>query len=168
MDERTTLRADLKKIEAVVFDFDGVFTDNRVLVFDDGLEAVICNRSDGFGISRLRRLGIDMLILSTETNPVVTKRAQKLKLPVIQSVDDKLSTITAWSKENSIQMKHIAYLGNDINDKDCLECVGMPVVVADAMPEVKPLAQVILQKTGGNGAVREFCDMLWQVYQKGK
>lgn len=163
-----TPKIDLNEIEAVVFDFDGVFTDNRVFVFEDGKEAVVCNRSDGLGISRLRRMGIEMLILSTETNPVVTKRAQKLKLPVMQSVDDKLSAITAWSKENGIPMKHIAYLGNDINDRYCLENVGMAVVVSDAMPEVKPLAQIILKKAGGNGAVREFCDMIWQVYKKGK
>lgn len=168
MGEKATLRTDLKKIEAVVFDFDGVFTDNRVLVFDEGAEAVICNRSDGFGISSLRRMRIEMLILSIEINQVVTKRAEKLGLPVIKSVKDKLPTLLARAKEKGILVEHIAYLGNDINDRDCLECVGTPVIVADAMPEVKPLAQIILQKSGGNGTVREFCDMLWQAYQKGK
>jgi N-acylneuraminate cytidylyltransferase len=168
MDRAKSLKTDLMKIEAVVFDFDGIFTDNRVFVFEDGSEAVVCSRSDGLGISRLRCLGIEMLILSTETNPVVTKRAQKLNLPVIQSVEDKLPVLSAWAKEKKILMERIAYLGNDINDRDCLKKVGMPVVVADAMPEVKLLARVILEKAGGKGAVREFCDALWQAKQKGK
>ena len=167
MDLTNSLKKDLMKIEAVVFDFDGVFTDNRVIVFQDGNEAVVCNRSDGLGISRLRNLGIEMLILSTETNPVVTQRAYKLNLPVIQSVEDKLLVLVEWAKQKKILMDHIAFLGNDINDQICLERVGMPVLVADAMPEVKPLAKVILKKDGGKGAVREFCDMLWQAKQKG-
>jgi len=167
MDRTKSLKTDLMKIEAVVFDFDGVFTDNRVFVFQDGCEAVVCSRADGLGISRLRHLGIEMLILSTEINPVVTQRANKLNLPVIQSVEDKLHVLTKWAKEKKILMDHIAFLGNDINDQICLEKVGMPVVVADAMPEVKSLARLILKKEGGKGAVREFCDMLWQAKQKG-
>ena len=167
MDRTIRLKTDLKKIEAVVFDFDGVFTDNRVFVFQDGYEAVVCNRADGFGINRLRHLGIEMLILSTEINPVVTQRAHKLNLPVIQSVEDKLVVLLEWAKRKKIRMEHIAFLGNDINDQTCLEKVGMPVVVADAMPEVKPFARIILKKDGGKGAVREFCDRLWQAKKKG-
>lgn len=167
MDREKSLKTDLKKIEAVVFDFDGVFTDNRVFVFQDGYEAVVCSRADGLGINRLRHLGIKMLILSTEINPVVTQRAHKLNLPVIQSVDDKLVVLIEWAKEKKMLMEHIAFLGNDINDQTCLEKVGIPVVVADAMPEVKHLARLILKKAGGKGAVREFCDMLWQAKQKG-
>lgn len=162
------LKADLIKINAVVFDFDGIFTNNLVFVFKDGSEAVVCNRSDGLGLSRLRRLGVDMLILSTETNPVVSKRAEKLKLPVIQSVQDKLSELLDYSKKKQWNLENVAYLGNDINDRDCLEAVGMPVVVSDAMPEIKPFARVILQNAGGKGAVREFCDMLYHAKQKGK
>ena len=167
MDRDTSLKIDLRKIKAVVFDFDGVFTDNRVFVFQDGFEAVVCSRADGLGIGRLRRLSIEMLIVSTETNPIVTQRARKLNLPVIQSVEDKLLVLSAWAKEKKILMDHVAFLGNDINDQTCLETVGMPVVVADAMPEVAHLARVILKKDGGKGAVREFCDMLWQAKQKG-
>ena len=161
------IQADLRRIKGIVFDFDGVFTDNQVFVFEDGSEAVVCSRSDGLGISRVRRLGIEMVIISTETNPVVTKRAQKLKLPVMQSVDDKLAAVKAWSKQNQIEMKCIAYLGNDINDQDCLQHVGLPVVVADAMPEIIPFARLILREKGGKGAVRELCDMLWQAHHKG-
>jgi YrbI family 3-deoxy-D-manno-octulosonate 8-phosphate phosphatase len=158
---------DMRKIKAVVFDFDGVFTDNRVYVFEDGKEAVVCHRSDGMGIGRLKKLGIEMLVLSTETNPVVTKRARKLKLPVIQSSEDKLSALRAWSEKKRISLASLAYLGNDINDLDCLKSVGLPVVVADAMPEVLPHAAIVLRKAGGKGAVRELCDMIFNAVGEG-
>lgn len=158
----------LKTIRAVVFDFDGVFTDNRVFVSEDGSESVACNRSDGLGISRLRTIGIEMLILSTETNPVVSQRAEKLKLPVIQSVEDKLSVLIAWSEKNNIPVDQIAYVGNDINDKDCLQTAGLSAVVADAFDEIRPFAKIILNKKGGQGAVREFCDLVWKAHQKGE
>jgi 3-deoxy-D-manno-octulosonate 8-phosphate phosphatase (KDO 8-P phosphatase) len=160
------IREKLLSIQAVIFDFDGVFTNNKVIVFENGMEAVLCSRADGFGISRLRKLKMHMLILSTEVNPVVTKRAEKLKLQVIQAVDDKIKVLKDWANEINIKLDKIAYLGNDINDKECLKQVGLPVIVADAMPEVIPYATLVLRNNGGEGAVREFCDMIWFVNQK--
>ena len=152
---------ELRDVEAVIFDFDGVFTDNRVVVFEDGREAVVCNRGDGLGLERLRSLGIPMVIMSTETNPVVSRRAEKLRLPVYQGLSDKAATLKKFAADEGLDLSRIAYVGNDINDAGCLEIVGMPVVVADAMLEVKSLARIVLKKKGGQGAVREFCDMLW-------
>lgn len=147
-------------IKLVVFDFDGVFTDNRVIVSEDGKESVICNRSDGIGLSMLRKQGIEMIILSTEKNKVVEHRAKKLQLECHYNIDNKLKYLKLLLKQKGISLKNTAFLGNDINDYDCLKNVGLPVVVADAFPEVKKIAKIILTKKGGEGAVREFCELL--------
>lgn len=147
-------------IELVIFDFDGVFTDNRVLVLEDGREAVFCNRSDGLGIERARAAGINMMVLSKETNPVVGARCRKLKLDYIQGCDDKAGRLQQLAKERAVSFERIAYLGNDINDLPCLKLVGLPACVADAYPEIVPHCLLRMQRPGGRGAVREFCDYL--------
>ena len=151
----------LKDIKAVVFDFDGVFTDNRVLISEDGVEHVICTRADGLGLERLKRLKIPMAIISSETNLVVAKRAKKLGLPAYHGLSDKTVALKSFVEELTIDLKQVAYLGNDINDEDCLKMVGVPVIVADSVSEIRPLAKIILSKNGGDGAVRELCDMIW-------
>lgn len=158
MDQR--LREAARNIELVVFDFDGVFTDNRVLVMEDGREAVLCNRSDGLGIEIARAAGLKMLVLSKEANPVVGARCRKLKLEYIQSCDDKAERLTELVQKRGLEWRHVAYLGNDINDSPCLELVGLPACVADAYPAVKQQSMYITEKRGGEGAVREFCDFI--------
>ena len=148
----------MKQIRLVVFDFDGVFTDNRVMVSEDGRESVVCCRSDGLGLTRLREAGIEGLILSTEVNLVVKVRARKLGLPCLHGVKEKLDALRKEAARRKVPLKHVAYVGNDINDAACLRAVGLPVVVADAWPEVVPLARWVLKRRGGEGAVREFCD----------
>lgn len=151
----------IKNIQLLVFDFDGVFTNNKVIVSESGEESVICDRSDGIGLAMLRSLGIEMIILSTESNKVVTKRAEKLKIQCRQGIPDKLVELHSIAMEYNISLDRMAYLGNDINDLDCLKAVGLPVVVADAYPQVKEIATLILKKNGGDGAVREFCEFLY-------
>ena len=155
---------DIKNIKAIIFDFDGVFTDNRVIVYEDGKESVICNRSDGFGLEMVRSLGIPMKIISTEENPVVAHRAKKLKLPVSHGVDDKLAELTKYSNETNIQISDFAYVGNDINDLQCMKKVGFPVAVADAVEDIKLISTLILNKKGGDGAVRELCELIYKSY----
>ena len=149
-----------KNIKLVVFDFDGVFTDNRVLTLEDGTEGVFCNRSDGFGISLLKKNNIHYVVISKERNPVVSVRCAKLKIPCIQCVDDKLAVLKEKSAQWAIPLEQIAYLGNDINDVECLKAVGLPAVVADAYPPILKYAKYITKTPGGYGAVREFCDFL--------
>ncbi len=149
-----------KQIKFVIFDFDGVFTDNRVYVSQDGSESVSCCRSDGLGLRRLDDVGIQYCIVSTETNPIVTMRAKKLNIPVTQGHDDKLSVVRRLVAEKGFEMSNVAYVGNDINDKQCLEEVGLPIVVADAYPEVISISQYQTQRLGGHGAVREVCDLI--------
>jgi YrbI family 3-deoxy-D-manno-octulosonate 8-phosphate phosphatase len=146
--------------DAVVTDFDGVHTDNRVHINEDGSESVLAHRGDGMGVSLLRAAGIPVLILSTETNPVVSARAKKLRVDVQQGVTDKASALRDWAASVDIPLSRIAYLGNDVNDLGCLDIVGWPVVVADAHPDVLPAARVVLSRDGGDGAVRELTDLL--------
>jgi YrbI family 3-deoxy-D-manno-octulosonate 8-phosphate phosphatase len=148
------------KISLVVFDFDGVMTDNGVWLDQNGMELVRCDRSDGLGISQLHELGVAMLVLSTEANPVVAARCAKLKLPVQQGISDKGVRLREILRERAIDAENVAYIGNDVNDSDCLRMVGTAVVVKDAHPDVVPLADHVLERPGGHGAVREFCDLL--------
>jgi YrbI family 3-deoxy-D-manno-octulosonate 8-phosphate phosphatase len=150
----------VRNIKMVVFDFDGVFTDNRVLVFDNGREGVLCFRGDGIGISSLKKVGIKTLVISTEINPVVGFRCRKLNIPYVQAVEDKLSILKKETKKQGIAFAQIAYLGNDVNDIDCLKKVGLAVCVADAHPKVHKVCHYITELPGGYGAVREFCDFL--------
>ncbi len=166
MSEDLELSSVLRRIRLVVFDFDGVFTDNRVLVLEDGTEAVMCHRSDGLGLEAVRETGVQLLVISKEKNSVVGARCSKLRLPCIQGCDDKLTRLREETERLGIAMRDVAYMGNDINDVACLEAVGMPVCVADAYPEAKRLAKIVTEKKGGQGAVREFCDLLIQIKSK--
>jgi N-acylneuraminate cytidylyltransferase len=147
-------------IDLVVFDFDGVFTDNRVLVFSDGQEAVTCDRGDGLGISRLRGLGIPIVVLSTEANPVVAARCQKLELECLQGVNDKLAALRRIANERGAALSNTIYVGNDVNDLPCLKAAGCAVVPADTHPGVRPHAHFALTCAGGRGAIRELCDLI--------
>ncbi len=150
-------------VRAVVTDFDGVHTDDTALVDSEGREFVRVSREDGMGVSLLRRAGIPMLILSTETNPVVRARAEKLRVPVLQGIDDKQAALADWAAENGIALTDIAYLGNDVNDVSAMRSVGWPVAVADAHPMVRSEARVVLRAAGGQGAVRELIERVLQV-----
>jgi 3-deoxy-D-manno-octulosonate 8-phosphate phosphatase (KDO 8-P phosphatase) len=156
----TALVAALVRVRLVVFDFDGVFTDNTVYVSQDGTESVRCWRGDGLGLRRLDRVGISYLILSTETNAVVSARAVKLKSRCIHSVVDKLAELRRVCSEVGVALDEVAFVGNDINDLACLRAVGLPVAVADAHPDVLDAVVYVTQTAGGRGAVREVCDLL--------
>jgi len=147
-------------LKAVIMDFDGVHTDNRVIINQDGTEAVICDRGDGFGIEMLRKQNMRLLILSKEQNIVVAKRAEKLKIEVIHGVDDKVSILESWLKENKLTWSEIAYIGNDLNDIGCIEKSGMGFCPSDSHPKVKEMSDVILSRDGGKGAIREMSDIL--------
>jgi YrbI family 3-deoxy-D-manno-octulosonate 8-phosphate phosphatase len=147
-------------VELVVFDFDGVMTDNTVTVTDTGSEAVRCHRGDGWGIARLREAEVSMMVLSTEANPVVAARCTKLGLPCHQGVGDKAAHLATFLREQQIPSANVVYVGNDVNDLSCLRLVGYPVAVADAHPAVLAASRLVLTQRGGHGAVREFCDRL--------
>ena len=155
----TDVAALLARVRFVAFDFDGVFTDNRVWVNEQGDETLAFSRSDGLGLRRLEEVGVRPLIVSMEQNPIVGARAQKLRAECVQGVEDKLAVLRERAGD---ELEDVAYVGNDINDAECLRAVGLPVVPADAWPEVRPLARLVLSRTGGNGCVRELCDAIWE------
>jgi YrbI family 3-deoxy-D-manno-octulosonate 8-phosphate phosphatase len=148
------------RIAALVLDFDGVLTDNRVLVTSEGREGVFCNRSDGLGLGQLRDAGLPMLILSKERDPVVDVRARKLKIESITGADDKLAVLQKWLADRSIDPSDVVYVGNDVNDLDCIAYVGCGVAVSDAHSSVRAAAKIVLHSGGGVGAVRELTDMI--------
>lgn len=159
---------ELPNVRAIVFDFDGVFTNNKVYVSQDGHESVQCDRGDGLGIDFLRKavsrklLTDDIFILSKETNQVVLARAAKLKLRCIHGVDDKLEFLESHIKQkhNESGLDNIIYLGNDLNDLPVIRRAGFSVVPSDAHEIIRRQASVILPENGGNGFVRDFVEIL--------
>jgi YrbI family 3-deoxy-D-manno-octulosonate 8-phosphate phosphatase len=151
---------DLAAIRLVLTDFDGVLTDNRVLVDQDGREAVFCNRADGLGCDLLRAAGIEVLIVSTETNPVVAARARKLRVGVLQAVDDKAAAVAGLLAERGLRPEEALFIGNDVNDLGALTTVGVAVCPADAHADVRAVAAHVTGAVGGSGVLREVTDLL--------
>jgi N-acylneuraminate cytidylyltransferase len=149
-----------ESLDLIAFDFDGVMTDNGVLLSENGTESVSCSRADGLGIDLLRRTGVPLIVLSTERNAVVALRAQKLGLQCFSGVGDKSAFLADYLASNGYRAERVVYVGNDVNDSGCLRQVGIPVVVADAHGDVVPLARLQLTKKGGRGAVRELADLI--------
>ncbi len=145
-------------VDAVVTDFDGVHTDDTALVSQDGKESVRVSRSDGLGAERLRRAGVPLLIVSKETNPVVRARAAKIGAEVLAGIEHKTEVVRDWLKCRGVAPARAAYLGNDVNDLGPMSIVGWPIAVADAHPDVRRAARLVLSRAGGQGAVRELCD----------
>jgi YrbI family 3-deoxy-D-manno-octulosonate 8-phosphate phosphatase len=151
-----------ENVTAVVFDFDGVLTDNRVWVFEDGREAVCCNRADGLAFDEFRRRGFPAYILSTETNPVVAARARKLQVPVVQGSSDKAKSLQTLFASERWSPATVLYVGNDLNDLSAMALCGFPVAVADAHPRVKAIAGHVLETAGGGGVAREIARLLFR------
>ncbi|MFF4956697.1 cytidylyltransferase domain-containing protein [Streptomyces sp. NPDC001222] len=147
-------------IDAVVLDFDGTQTDDRVLIDSDGHEFVSVHRGDGLGIAALRKSGLTMLILSTEQNPVVAARARKLKIPVLHGIDRKDLALKQWCEEQGIAPERVLYVGNDVNDLPCFALVGWPVAVASAHDVVRGAARAVTTLPGGDGAIREIASWI--------
>ncbi|WP_030679295.1 acylneuraminate cytidylyltransferase [Streptomyces rimosus] len=147
-------------IDAVVLDFDGTQTDDRVLVDSDGREIVAVHRGDGLGIAALRKAELKLLILSTEVNPVVAARANKLRLPVLHGIDRKDLALKQWCEEQGIAPERVLYVGNDVNDLPCFGLVGWPVAVASAHDVVRGAARAVTSTPGGSGAIREIASWL--------
>jgi len=147
-------------IDLIAYDFDGVMTDNRAVVLQDGTEGVVVNRADGLGVSRLRELGIPQLIITTEANPVVKARAAKLQIEVIAACKDKKIALKSYCEQKGYDLKRVIYIGNDLNDLELMKAVGFPVAPADAHPEVKAVARLLTLAKGGEGIIRELADLI--------
>ena len=150
----------LGNINLYVYDFDGVMTDNKVYLQQNGNEVVQVNRADGLGISEITNLGIEQIIISTEKNSVVTVRAAKLGIPCLQGIDDKKGSLIKHCNNNTINLSNVAYIGNDINDLEVMKIVGKTLCPADAHNDIKRISDYILKTKGGNGVIRELLDLI--------
>lgn len=145
---------------AIVFDFDGVMTDDRVFVDQDGRESVVCSRRDGMGIEMLRAMGMPMVVISKEVNGVVAARCRKLRLDVHHGIENKLELLRSWLEEHGLDARDCLFVGNDINDLECMRHVGMSAAPRDAHPAALAVATVVLDADGGRGAVRALADAI--------
>ncbi len=150
----------LSRIELLLLDFDGVLTDNRVHVDQHGTESVTCHRGDGWGIARLREAGVQVAVVSTETNPVVAARCRKLRIACHHGVEDKRELVGRLIREAHLLPSEVAFVGNDVNDLGAMEQVGLAIAVADATPAALAAARWITERCGGDGAVREVADAI--------
>ena len=157
------LSISLDKIHAFIFDFDGVLTNNLVIVNQNGSESVICSRSDGLAFDVLRKLQKPIYILSTEKNQVVAARAEKLKVQVLQGVDNKSDIVKQLADKQKFNLENILYVGNDINDLEVMKLVGTTFCPADAYSSIKEISQFILSSKGGEGVAHEIFDKLTQI-----
>jgi YrbI family 3-deoxy-D-manno-octulosonate 8-phosphate phosphatase len=150
----------IRALRFAAFDFDGVFTDNGVWVSGSGEEIVRCSRLDGIGLDALRRIGIGLAVVSSEVHPVVGARCEKLRLRCVQACRDKVAAVRMLASDLGSDLGRTAFVGNDINDLEVLEAVGLPVIVADAHPSLAGRGFLQTARGGGHGAVREFCDLV--------
>ena len=155
-----------KNIHTIVFDFDGVFTDNKVWVDQNGIELVCCNRGDGLGFDllrgfiKLKKWNLNYFILSKENNPVVSTRANKMQVSCVQSISDKNKYLTSYLMQNNLDSKGLIYLGNDLNDLKPIHLAGFSVAPSDSHPIILANVDLVLLKKGGDGFVREFIELL--------
>jgi len=157
-----------KKIKLLAMDFDGVMTDGYVYVDENGVESVRCSRKDGLGVEMLQKTGIEMAVLSKEQNPVVLQRCKKLGIPCINNIYDgsgKLALLKNLAARKGIGLDEVAYMGDDLNDRDVLEKVGLAITVADGHEEIKKICHYVTAAKGGEHAVREICEKILKVYK---
>jgi len=146
------------EIDVFIFDFDGVLTNNLVHLDQYGTEWVSCSRADGLAFDVLHQLNKPTYIVSTEKNPIVTARAKKLKVPVLQGINNKTDALTTLTETNGFDLSRVLYVGNDLNDFHVMQICGYAICPADAHPRIKQLATVVLLCNGGRGVVRELLE----------
>jgi len=161
-------KININDIQLIVYDFDGVMTNNTAILSEDGRESVLVNRSDGLAVSMLRRSGVRQLILSTERVNLTRMRAKKLKIPVLSSTSNKKHTLTIYCKKKRVNLKNVMFVGNDINDLEVVKMVGYPIAPIDAYRAVKENAVMIIKAKGGEGVIRELYDILKGELEHGK
>lgn len=146
-------------IKLIVYDFDGVMTDNKFYLDQLGNELVQLSRADGLAIAEFKKLNIQQIIISTEKNPVVSKRANKLKIKCLQGIEDKKQALLQFCKKYNFDLKNVAYVGNDINDEEVMKIVAFRFCPLDSHKSIKSIANNVLNAKGGDGVIRELLDL---------
>ena len=144
------------KLPKIIFtDFDGCLTDDRVWLNQDGEEFVAANRKDGLAVKRLKNLGIQVVIASTETNKVVLARGNKMGVEVLQGLEDKAEAIEQYLKQKNLTWNDVWYIGNDLNDLGAIERANLSLSPADAVKKVRKTVDIVLKTNGGKGILSE-------------
>jgi len=150
-----------KKFDLIVYDFDGVLTNNKFYLNQDGVESVQLNRSDGLAISLIKKLGYRQFIFSSEENEVVKKRAEKLKIEVYAGINNKKEKLKSLIINNKLDFDKIIYVGNDINDLEAMKLCGFRVCPYDSHKKIKEISNHKLPIKGGEGVVRYLFDIFF-------
>ena len=151
------------KIPKIIFtDFDGCLTDDRVWLNQEGEEFVAANRKDGLAVKRLKNLGIQVVIASTETNKVVLARGNKMGVDVLQGLADKAEAIEQYLEQKNLSWNDIWYIGNDVNDLGAIERSNLSICPADAVKKVRKSVDVVLKTKGGYGILSEIATLMEQ------
>lgn len=145
---------------AIFFDFDGVFTDNKVYSSSDGIEFIRCCKYDSMGLSQLKLRKFRMYVVSSESDLSVQKRCEKLEIECHINVVKKTSKLQDIADRDGLDLEKCMFVGNDINDLDAMRLVGLKVCVADGHDSIRRVSDLVLDRNGGNGAIRELCDRL--------
>ncbi len=159
------LKNKLSRVKLLALDFDGVLTDGYVYVTQDGRESVRCSRKDGLGIELLKKAGLNVVVLSKETNLVVKTRCRKLKIECWQGISagfDKTEILKEILKAKNLYPEEVCYVGDDINDIDVIKYVGIGIAVADSHILVKKAADYVTKAAGGHHAVREVVELIFE------
>ena len=143
-------------IDLIALDFDGVLTDNKVLVDEHGNESSIANRGDGLVISSLIKKDFKIVVISTEKNQIVKHRCKKLGVECHYGIENKLNELKKICNNRDIDLMKVIYIGNDLNDKEVMGNVGYPMCPSDAHQEIKDISKIVFDTSGGNGVMREF------------
>ena len=154
------LKKRISGLRLIATDFDGVWTDGKVIFAQDGKESVVCSRKDTLRIKEIKKLGIPIYVISKEGNPVVTKRCEKMEVTCWQGIDDKLTLLKKLIEQEGVKSDEVMYVGDDINDLPCLQFVGLPMTVADGHPDCRGVAAYVTSRNGGDHAMREIFDLI--------
>ena len=154
----------LRRIKLLSLDVDGILTDGGIYYADDGNSFRKFNAKDGVGVNRLMKTGIDVVIISAGAPGAIEHRARRMGIKhVFTDVGDKLSVLRELSDRLGIEMADVAHMGDDVIDLEIMEAVGFSFTASDAVDEVLDYADIITKNKGGEGAVREVCDLLLRV-----
>lgn len=150
-----------KNIKMLVLDVDGILSNGQIIYDANGVETKAFNVQDGFGIKRLQQFGIAVAIITGRKSQIVANRAKELGIELlVQGREDKLVVLNELLKNSELTLAECAYMGDDLPDARAIQAVGFSVTVPNAHSEIKKIADMITTNGGGDGAVREVCDIL--------
>lgn len=161
---KTNLKDKLKKIKLLALDFDGTLTLGAYVIFkQDGSESVVCSRRDSLGVDMVKKAGVEVVVISKETNPVVAARCKKMGIKCwhrVKTGQNKLEILQSYTQERKLDARFVCYGGDDVTDIPSIKWSGFGFTVADGHKLCQKAAQYATKQPGGAGAVREMCDMI--------